>query len=196
MHVSPCHPRSSIFRTPTAIPALIFAASKPGGREGSEKSTVSGFWPTKRMRVIGFLHGSDQGIGGPGASVTGPYVSEGTRRQHQVPRLRRGADEAGWEHVHHALPHVKFRGRPQNGPQGRDRQRSPEDDCSLRSLDASYAELTASFAALRLFRGNMMSRQTSGWTSISSVSLPCLEAAAPKARVDPLRAGSQQLLIC
>jgi len=97
--------------------------------------------------------------------------------------------EAGWEHVHYALPHVKFRGRPQDGPQGRDRQRSPEDDCSLRSLDASYAELTASFAALRLFRGNMMSRQTSGWTSISSVSLPCLEAAAPKARVDPLRAG-------
>lgn len=93
--------------------------------------------------------------------------------------------EGGWEHVHHALPHVKFRGRPQNGPQGRDRQRSPEDDCSLRSLDASYAELTASFAALRLFRGLMMSRRTSGWTSFSSVSLPCLEAAALKARVDP-----------
>src|SRR5258705_2270997 len=52
MHVSPCQPRSSIFATPKAIPALIFSALKPGGREGSEKSTVSGFWPTNKMRVI------------------------------------------------------------------------------------------------------------------------------------------------
>src|SRR5258705_14015459 len=126
---------------------------------------------------------------GPGASVTGPYVSEGTRRQHRVPRMRRGAGR-GWLGTRApCFATVKFRNRPQDGPQGRDRQRSPEDDCSLPSLDASYAELTASFAALRLFRGLMMSRRTSGWTSISSVSLPCLEAAALKARVDPLRAG-------
>jgi hypothetical protein len=26
--------------------------------------------------------------------------------------------EGGWEHVLHALPHVKFHGRPQDGPQG------------------------------------------------------------------------------
>jgi hypothetical protein len=26
--------------------AGVFSASRPGGREGSEKSTVSGFWPT------------------------------------------------------------------------------------------------------------------------------------------------------
>src|SRR5664279_5985688 len=55
MQVSPCQPRSSIFLTPKAIPALIFSALKPGGREGSEKSTVSGFWPTNRMLVIWFL---------------------------------------------------------------------------------------------------------------------------------------------
>src|SRR5450631_4211647 len=55
MHVSPCHPRSLIFATATAMPALILPASKPGGSDGSEKSTVSGFWPTKRMRVIGLL---------------------------------------------------------------------------------------------------------------------------------------------
>src|ERR1700733_14096414 len=52
MQVSPCHPRSSIFATATAMPALIFSASKPGGRAGSEKSTVSGFWPTNKIRVI------------------------------------------------------------------------------------------------------------------------------------------------
>jgi hypothetical protein len=38
------------------MPALIFAASKPGGRAGSEKSTVSGFWPTNNIRVKCFLH--------------------------------------------------------------------------------------------------------------------------------------------
>ncbi len=42
MQVSPCHPRSSIFATATAMPALIFSASKPGGNAGSEKSTVFG----------------------------------------------------------------------------------------------------------------------------------------------------------
>src|SRR5450755_2395697 len=52
MHVSPCHPRSLIFATATAMPALILPASKPGGSDGSEKSTVSGFWPTNKMRVI------------------------------------------------------------------------------------------------------------------------------------------------
>src|ERR1700680_1335370 len=56
MQVSPCHPRSPIFATATAMPALIFAASKPGGRAGSEKSTVSGFWPTNNIRVKCFLH--------------------------------------------------------------------------------------------------------------------------------------------
>src|SRR5450631_2282606 len=55
MQVSPFHPCSSIFVTPKAIPALIFSALKPGGREGSEKSTVSGFWPTNRILVIWFL---------------------------------------------------------------------------------------------------------------------------------------------
>src|SRR5580700_1119677 len=73
MQVSPCQPRSLIFATPKAIPALILSASKPGGREGSEKSTVSGFWPTKRIRVIGFLHSSDGGIGRRGASLTGRH---------------------------------------------------------------------------------------------------------------------------
>src|ERR1700675_3307817 len=57
MHVSPCQPRSAIFATATAMPALIFSASKPGGSEGSEKSTVSGFWPTNSIRVMSFLHG-------------------------------------------------------------------------------------------------------------------------------------------
>jgi len=34
MQVSPCHPRSPIFATATAMPALIFSASKPGaGRD-------------------------------------------------------------------------------------------------------------------------------------------------------------------
>ena len=42
--------------TATAMPALIFSASKPGGRAGSEKSTVSGFWPTNNIRVKCFLH--------------------------------------------------------------------------------------------------------------------------------------------
>src|SRR5271168_2437295 len=36
------------------MPALILSALKPGGSDGSEKSTVSGFWPTNRMRVIRF----------------------------------------------------------------------------------------------------------------------------------------------
>src|ERR1700722_4350037 len=54
MQVSPCHPRSSIFATATAMPVLIISASKPGGRAGSEKSTVSGFWPTNNIRVIFF----------------------------------------------------------------------------------------------------------------------------------------------
>src|SRR5471030_1654644 len=52
MHGSPCQPRSAIFATATAMPALIFSALKPGGSEGSEKSTVSGFCPTKRMLII------------------------------------------------------------------------------------------------------------------------------------------------
>src|SRR5271155_4307449 len=56
MQVSHCHPRSSIFATATAMPALIFSASKPGGREGSEKSTVSGFWPTNNTLVMWSLH--------------------------------------------------------------------------------------------------------------------------------------------
>src|SRR5664279_1415208 len=65
MQVSPCQPRSSIFETPSAIPALIFSALKPGGKEGSEKSTVSGFWPTNSIRVMGFLRSS----GGDGTGV-------------------------------------------------------------------------------------------------------------------------------
>src|SRR5450432_3734077 len=55
MQLSPCQPRSLIFAIATAMPALILAASKPGGSEGSEKSTVSGFWPTNSMRVMWFL---------------------------------------------------------------------------------------------------------------------------------------------
>src|SRR4030095_15668735 len=116
MQVSPCHPRSSIFRTPTAIPALVFSASKPGGRDGSEKSTVSGFWPTKRMRVIGFLHRRTRESEGPAHRLRG----------HMSPKALAGnigcldccpeEGEAGWEHVHHALPHVKFRGRRQDSP--------------------------------------------------------------------------------
>ena len=43
------------------MPALIFSASKPGGRAGSEKSTVSGFWPTNNIRVKCFLHPFDFG---------------------------------------------------------------------------------------------------------------------------------------
>jgi hypothetical protein len=72
--------------------------------------------------------------------------------------------EGGWEHVPNALPHVKFHGStPGRSAKARSSE-FLEDDCSLGSLDASYAELTASFAALRLFRGLMMSRWTSGWT--------------------------------
>jgi hypothetical protein len=56
MQVLPCHPRSPIFATATAMPALIFSALKPGGMAGSEKSTVSGFWPTNNIRVKCFLH--------------------------------------------------------------------------------------------------------------------------------------------
>src|ERR1700720_1079620 len=56
MHVSPCQPRSAIFATATVMPAFIFSALKPGGSEGSEKSTVSGFWPTNSIRVMLFLH--------------------------------------------------------------------------------------------------------------------------------------------
>jgi hypothetical protein len=52
IHVSPCQPRCSIFWTATAMPALILSALKRGGSAGSEKSTVSGFWPTNRIRVI------------------------------------------------------------------------------------------------------------------------------------------------
>src|ERR1700675_3171202 len=61
MHVSPCQPRSAIFATATVMPALIFSALKPGGSEGSEKSTVSGFWPTNSIRVMLFLHASGGG---------------------------------------------------------------------------------------------------------------------------------------
>src|ERR1700720_462376 len=61
MHVSPCQPRSAIFATATVMPALIFSALKPGGREGSEKSTVSGFWPTNSIRIMLFLHASGGG---------------------------------------------------------------------------------------------------------------------------------------
>jgi hypothetical protein len=35
---------------PTEIPAWIFVASNPGGKAGSEKSTVSGSWPTNNTR--------------------------------------------------------------------------------------------------------------------------------------------------
>src|ERR1700722_10852056 len=63
IQVSPFQPRSLICATATAIPALIFSALKPGGREGSEKSTVSGFWPTNRIRIMQFLHAdSDPGL--------------------------------------------------------------------------------------------------------------------------------------
>jgi hypothetical protein len=41
MQMSPCHTRSQIFATVMAMPALIFSASKPVGKAGSEKSTVS-----------------------------------------------------------------------------------------------------------------------------------------------------------
>jgi hypothetical protein len=34
MQVSPRHPRSPIFAAAAAMPALIFSASKPGGRGG------------------------------------------------------------------------------------------------------------------------------------------------------------------
>src|SRR5476649_2496662 len=65
MQVSPCHPRSSIFATATAMPALIFSALKPGGRAGSEKSTVSGFCPTNNTLVIWWLLLWRWVIGGP-----------------------------------------------------------------------------------------------------------------------------------
>src|ERR1700748_1965887 len=52
MQVSPCQPRSAILSTATAMPALILSALKPGGSDGSEKSTVSGFWPTNKIRVM------------------------------------------------------------------------------------------------------------------------------------------------
>src|SRR5690606_14377550 len=51
-HRSACHPRSNICWIPAAIPARIFSASSPGGNEGSEKSTVSGSWPTNNTRFI------------------------------------------------------------------------------------------------------------------------------------------------
>jgi hypothetical protein len=37
---------------PIAIPAWIFSALKPGGIVGSEKTTVSGRWPTNNTRVM------------------------------------------------------------------------------------------------------------------------------------------------
>src|SRR5690606_36711539 len=52
MHRSAFQPHSAIVATAISIPALIYAASKPGGMAGSEKSTVSGSWPTKSMRVM------------------------------------------------------------------------------------------------------------------------------------------------
>src|SRR5690606_20365221 len=51
-HRSACHPRSDICFIPAAIPARIFSASSPDGNEGSEKSTVSGSWPTNNTRFI------------------------------------------------------------------------------------------------------------------------------------------------
>src|SRR5271155_5691813 len=87
MQVSHCHPRSSIFARATAMPALIFSASKPGGRAGSEKSTVSGFWPTNKIRVIVF---TPSGAGSAGRwrrssgadSIGGP---EGQDAQYERP---------------------------------------------------------------------------------------------------------------
>src|SRR5260221_1578544 len=49
---SACHPRSDICCIPAAIPPRIFSASNPGGNAGSEKSTVSGSWPTNNTRFI------------------------------------------------------------------------------------------------------------------------------------------------
>src|SRR5580704_16911760 len=86
MQVSPRQPRSSIFATPTAMPALIFSALKPGGRDGSEKSTVSGFWPTNRIRVISFLH-----AGGGRMAV----------RSSSVSRLRRGIQHLSQHRAKH-----------------------------------------------------------------------------------------------
>ena len=108
MQVSPCQPRSSIFETPSAIPALIFSASKPGGKEGSEKSTVSGFWPTNNMRVIGFLRfccGSKTSVEDRSKANMATHEFAG-----DIERLARGMQEGeiGGEDVHHALPDVKF----------------------------------------------------------------------------------------
>src|SRR5471032_1771235 len=103
MHVSPFQPCSSIFLTPKAIPALIFLASKPGVREGSEKSTVSGFWPTNRILVIWFLHsgGVDRKFAKRCSSCeVAPQEFAG-----DIERLARGPQEnkIGGEDVHHAL---------------------------------------------------------------------------------------------
>jgi hypothetical protein len=37
---------------PTAMPACIFSALSPAGNAGSEKSTVSGVWPTNNICFI------------------------------------------------------------------------------------------------------------------------------------------------
>src|ERR1700682_5713769 len=75
MQVSPCHPRSPIFVMATAIPALIFSASKPGGKAGSEKSTVSGFWPTNNIWVKCVLHSFGFGVVA-GTSLSGRDCAE------------------------------------------------------------------------------------------------------------------------
>src|SRR5260221_13681991 len=49
---SGCPPRSDICFIPAAIPPRIFSASNPGGNAGSEKSTVSGSWPTNNTRFM------------------------------------------------------------------------------------------------------------------------------------------------
>src|SRR5262245_53815078 len=49
---SASHPRAANCFRATSMPARIFSAVIPGGSAGSEKSTVSGSYPTSRIRVM------------------------------------------------------------------------------------------------------------------------------------------------
>src|SRR5690606_35123020 len=69
MQTSAFQPRSAMEATAISMPALILAASRPGGMAGSEKSTVSGAWPTKRMRVMSLPLGI-----GPAPRVSAPAI--------------------------------------------------------------------------------------------------------------------------
>src|ERR1700750_3193682 len=100
MQRSPCQPRSVIVASAILMPSEILPASKPGGRDGSEKSTVSGVCPTKNTRGISI----SLERGWP--SSVGRFEMVREERANGVQRLLRGLElaHAGLEDVGHAFP--------------------------------------------------------------------------------------------